>query len=144
MFTQDRRELRRLFYQAWQAAQSGQPLAPLSAQIAGVVAMHPEYHGLLETEQALDRDYLPETGETNPFLHMAMHIALQEQIATNRPAGIGDIHRQLQARLGDPHAAEHQMMTCLMESLWQAQRQGNPPDEQAYLACLQRLVENRP
>ncbi len=141
MFTQDRRELRKLFYQAWQAARTGAPLDPLSAQIAGVVAMHPEYHSLLESEQALDRDYRPEAGETNPFLHMAMHIALQEQIGTNRPAGIGDIHRQLQGRLGDAHAAEHRMMDCLMESLWQAQRQGSPPDEQAYLACLRRLTE---
>ncbi len=141
MFTRDRTELRRLFYQAWQDFRAGRPLEPLPAQIAEIVSQHPEYHALLEDASQLDRDYLPEAGETNPFLHMAMHLALREQLATERPAGIGRIHARLCRQLGETHAAEHRMMECLMESLWQAQRQGTLPDEQAYLACLRRLAD---
>jgi len=140
MFSNDRSQLRQLFYQAWQGRLDGRPLEPLEMQIADIVAQHPEYHALLADEAQRDRDYLPENGETNPFLHMAMHLALHEQLATGRPAGIVEVHARLARRLGDAHAAEHRMMDCLAEALWQSQRQGQPPDEQAYLACLQRLA----
>ncbi len=141
MFSNDRSQLRQLFYQAWQGRQAGRPLEPLEMQIADIVAQHPEYHALLADESQRDRDYLPENGETNPFLHMAMHLALHEQLATGRPTGIAEVHARLVRRLGDAHEAEHRMMDCLAEALWQSQRQGRPPDEPAYLACLRRLAD---
>ncbi len=140
MFGQDRTALRRSFFQAWRKHRNGEALEPLEALIAQVIAMHPEYHALLEADEAdqLDRDYLPELGQTNPFLHMAMHIAIHEQLASDRPAGIRSAYQQQLGTHGEAHAAEHRMMECLGEALWQAQRNGQPPDETAYLACLQQ------
>ena len=110
--------------------------------IVGVIEQHPEYHRLLESAENLDKDYDPAQGETNPFLHMSMHIALIEQISTNRPDGIRSYHQQLTRSLGSAHDAEHQMMSCLSEAIWHAQRNNTAPDEAAYLACLRNLVEN--
>lgn len=46
----------------------------------------------------------------------------------------------LAARLDDAHAAEHRMIECLAEALWEAQRAGTPPDEAAYVERLRRLA----
>ena len=77
--------------------------------------------------------------KSNPFLHMGLHLAIREQVATDRPAGIAAIHRKLSRKSGDPHQAEHQMIDCLAESLWESQRNNQPPDELKYLERLQRL-----
>jgi len=138
IFGQDRNELRKMYADAWKKQLAGQPLSPLEAQIAAVVAEHPEYHDVL-TGADLDRDYAPEGGQTNPFLHMGLHLGIREQVATDRPGGIAKIHRALTARHGDPHAAEHRMIDCLAETLWEAQSANRAPDEALYLERLRRL-----
>jgi hypothetical protein len=135
---QQRDALRRMYLEAWQRYQEGLPLTPLQAQVADVVALHPEYHALL-TPEALDRDWTPEQGQTNPFLHMGMHLALREQVSTDRPQGIRDVHTLLTRRQDSTHEAEHRMMEPLGAALWDAQRQGVAPDEQRYLAALRSL-----
>ncbi|MFW6348984.1 MAG: DUF1841 family protein [Thiohalospira sp.] len=140
MFGQDRDEIRQSYLTAWQRAQAGEALDPTQRAIADVVADHPEYQTLLsDPETALARDYTPEQGETNPFLHMGLHLALREQVGTDRPTGIRPLHARLAGRLGDEHEAEHRMMECLGQALWEAQRSGRAPDEAAYLECLKGL-----
>lgn len=141
MLSSDRDSLRLMYVDAWRKYRAGEVLSPLEDMIARVVADHPEYHRLVESgEDSLDRDYTPEDGHTNPFLHMGMHLALREQVSTDRPPGIRAIHQRLTRRLGAPLEAEHRMMDALAEALWHAQRDGTPPDEQAYLAALKALV----
>lgn len=134
-----RDELRRGYVEAWRRQREGLPLTPLQAQITAVVALHPEYHALLESPDAQQGDYSVEAGRTNPFLHMGLHLALREQVGTRRPAGIEAVHQRLGHALGDVHAAEHRMIDVLAETLWEAQRAGRAPDEQRYLERLQRL-----
>lgn len=141
LFGQDRGELRNMFFEAWRKRRSGEGLEPLERAIVEVVELHPEYHALLtDPERNLDRDYLPEGGETNPFLHMSLHIAVQEQLGTDRPAGIRELYQAMMQRLPDAHAVEHEIMECLMQMLWEAQRENRMPDEEAYLACLRRTA----
>ena len=90
--------------------------------------------------EELERDYTPAQGKTNPFLHMVLHLAIREQVATDRPAGIAAIHHALAARAGDRHQAEHEMIECLAETLWEAQSANQPPDERGYLDRLRRLA----
>lgn len=142
MFSNDRNQMRQVFLHAWGKHKENQPLEALEELIVGILSQHPEYQALLENaDKALDRDYLPESGETNPFLHMGMHIAIHEQLSTDRPMGIAGLFQQLVMLAGDPHVAEHQVMDCLGEMLWRAQRDGRMPDEQAYLGCLQKLLK---
>lgn len=137
---QSREQLRQLYFDAWQKHCNQQPLQPLEAQVADVIALHPEYHALFTAaHRALDRDWLPEGGATNPFLHMGLHLTIRDQIATDRPAGIRSAHQTLSHRLGSVHTAEHRMIDCLAEALWQAQRTGLPPDEDAYLHKIRAL-----
>ena len=112
----------------------------LQQTIANIVGLHPEYHELLNKPDEIERDYTPEMGQTNPFLHMSMHMALHEQISTDRPAGITDAYQQLCEKCGSAHDAEHAMMECLGEALWTAQRNNQMPDETAYLNCVIKLL----
>ena len=138
IFGQDRNELRQMYADAWKKRCEDLPMSPLETQIADVIEMHPEYHSEIAGAE-LDRDYTPDGGRTNPFLHMGLHLGIREQVATDRPSGIARVHADLRHRLGDEHLAEHLMMECLGEALWRAQRNGIPPDEDAYIEALRRL-----
>jgi Domain of unknown function (DUF1841) len=137
---ESRAQMRRRYLEAWRAFSAGEPLEPLEAQLAALIAEHPEYIGWLESGgDALEAEFTPEGGRENPFLHMGLHLAIREQVATDRPAGIAAVHRELTRRHGGAHAAEHTMIEVLAETLWEAQRSGRAPDEQAYLERLRRL-----
>ncbi len=144
MFGQDRNQLRQMYFDVWRKQQSGELMQPLEAMIAEVIVLHSEYHTLLEQgENALDKDFLPEMGETNPFMHMGMHIAIREQLATDRPDGIVLVHKKLLLRLRDVHEVDHQIMECLGESLWEAQRNNSVPNESQYLQCVQQRANKK-
>lgn len=140
MFSQDRNRMRQFFVDAWRKRQGSEPMQPLEVLVADVIADHPEYHQLLQqAEPDLARDYAGATGESNPFLHMGMHISLREQLTTDRPAGIREIYQRMASATHDNHDCEHRMMACLEKILWEAQTAGRTPDEGAYLNCLKRL-----
>lgn len=134
-----RDELRRRYVNAWQRHREGLPLEPLDAQIADLIALHPEYHALLESPEGAAQDFTVEQGRSNPFLHMGLHLAIREQVATRRPPGIELVHQKLTRLLGDAHTVEHRMIEVLAETLWEAQRAGRAPDEQRYLERLRSL-----
>jgi len=139
IFDNDRTKLRVPFFETWRKMQAKESLEPLEQQLAAIILQHPEYHGILADKAAnLEKDYWPELGETNPFLHMALHQALYDQISNNRPAGIIGIYKTLCEQSGDPHTTEHQMVEVLTQTLWQMQ-QGENVSEQDYLAKLNSL-----
>jgi hypothetical protein len=136
---QSRNEVRQVYLAVWCKMQQQQILEPMEALIAEVIEIHPEYHALLDdSDNATHGDFSPEQGQTNPFLHMGMHIALREQAAGDRPAGVQPLYQKLCASKG-LHEAEHAMMECLGEALWSAQRNGEEPDQSNYLGCLKKL-----
>ena len=123
LYGQDRHQIRQVYLDAWQKYCTKQPLEPLQQQIAQVIAEHPEYHRLLQT-RTLHKDFDPAQGESNPFLHMGLHLAVREQISTDRPPGIRALYQQLLQHYKDPHSTEHQVIEALAETLWQAQQNG--------------------
>jgi hypothetical protein len=130
----DRSSLRAVWIEAWRRHRARLPLAPLEAQLVELIALHPEYHAALDADpDAGERDWAPETGQSNPFLHLGLHAAVRDGIATDRPEGIRAVYHDLLARTATPHDAEHVLLDCLGETLWAAQRSGLPPDERAYL-----------
>lgn len=140
IFPEGRDDMRRIFLNAWEKHNIEHPLEDMERRIVDVILLHPEYHPLLADEDtALSRDYPPELGVSNPFLHMGLHIAVREQLATQRPSGIVSLYQTLLLKLRDAHEVEHRMLECLGEVLWRAQRDSAAPDEAAYLACLQKI-----
>lgn len=139
MFAPTRDESRRFLAQAWAKFRAGHPLSALEQRVVAIVAMHPEHHDLVEhAERHLDREFSPEGGAMNPFLHLSMHLAIAEQLAIDQPPGIrGEFERLLGTR-EDEHAALHAMLDCLGEVMWQSQRTHTPPDGTLYLDCLRR------
>ncbi len=139
MFQPSRDEARHFFFDTWAKYRRGEALTGLESTTLQVIGMHPEYHALLEQpERYLDHDYLPEGGEMNPFLHLSLHLAIEEQLSIDQPRGIRARYQRLLQKTGSEHDAKHLVLECLGETLWQAQRYGTPPDEKVYLECLER------
>lgn len=141
MFGNDRNQIRQYFFTVWQKKLTGENLSALESIIATVIEEHPEYHDLLsDPDSALDRDWTPEQGQTNPFLHMGMHISIQEQLGAEQPPGIKMLYQQLLHKFGQAHEVEHQMIECLGFVMWQSQTTGKDPDLNDYMACLKKLL----
>lgn len=141
LFGQDRSQLRKLYFQSWHKFKKNQPMEPMESVIAALINQHPEYHNFFDNmELNQNKDFTPEMGQTNPFLHLGMHISIQEQIGTQRPPEIASLYQLLCQKNGDAHEAEHQMMDCLGEMLWTAQRNNQQPDESTYLECIKKLL----
>lgn len=139
MFNPSREDVRRFFCEAWRKDNTGSPLTPLEAIAVDWMREHPEYHAqLADVDAALAEDFTPERGQTNPFLHLSMHLSIAEQVSIDQPRGIRAAFDELARRLDSPHEAHHQMMECLGEMLWQAQRSGQPPDGDHYIDCVKR------
>ena len=139
MFNPSRDQVRQFFFDAWRKHRNRVVLAGLEDIAVGIMLQHSEYHPVLDDpERYQDREYRPEAGDTNPFLHMSMHLAIEEQLSIDQPPGIKGEFTRIAARLGDRHAACHEVMECLAETVWRSQRDGTPPDALAYLECLKR------
>jgi hypothetical protein len=135
----DRATLRATWREAWRRHRDGLPLAPLQAQLADIVAMHPEYQALFEDEAAAEGgERMPAQGASNPFLHLGLHAAVREAVATDRPPGLRRAFEALLQRAATPHDAEHVLAECLGETLWEAQRAAQPPDGEAWLERVRR------
>lgn len=141
MFVQSRDDARRFFCEVWRKAADGRALEPLETIVAQTIAAHPEYQAFLaDPDGALKREFDPQGGRVNPFLHMGLHIALHEQLTTDRPAGIRRLYAALCAGPGaERHVVEHRMMACLARALEAARTSGTAPDEVAYLEALRDL-----
>jgi hypothetical protein len=137
VFDPSRDQAREFFFETWRRYRAREPLDGLEAVVLQVMLAHPEYHAALEDpERFRDRNYSPELGEPNPFLHMSMHLAIEEQLSIDQPGGIASSFAALAAKHGDRHEAMHDAMECLGEMVWRSQRDRAPPDGAAYLECL--------
>ncbi len=143
MFNPSRDQVRQFFFKVWEKYKNKQPLEGAEALALPIILQHPEYHAMLDQpERYLDRDYPPEFGETNPFLHLAMHLSLAEQASIDQPPGIRERLERLDGKLGDSMQAEHAAMDCLAEMIWQAQRHGGGFDAVIYLGCLDGKIRD--
>jgi hypothetical protein len=139
MFNPSREQARRFLVDAWAKRRQSLPATPLETVAADIVELHPEYHALLESgEEAMQREWTPEDGEANPFLHLSLHLAIAEQLSIDQPPGIRAAFEARVARHGERHAALHDILDCLGEALWRAGRDRAPPDGDAYLDCVRR------
>lgn len=138
-FNPSRNEARNFLFESWRKRVAGELLTPLEDLAARLIAKHPEFHAVLENpERHLDKDYLPEHGAANPFLHLMMHLAIEEQISIDQPAGIRAQFLRLARKFESEHDAQHRMIECLGEMMLQAQRNRSQPDAALYFACLDK------
>lgn len=138
MFNPSREQVRRFFCDAWRKQQERLPLVGAEVTAADLAIRHPEYHALLgDAEGALEKEWTPEGGQMNPFLHLSLHLAIHEQVSIDQPPGIRAAFETLRSRL-DAHAAEHVLLECLAETIWRAQREGGGMDAPAYVDAVRR------
>jgi hypothetical protein len=142
MFNPSQDDVRRFFCAAFRKQRANEILSPIEAMAADWINQHPEYHdALADVDAALARDYSVDSGQTNPFLHLSMHLSIDEQISIDQPRGIRDAATALTLRLDSAHEAQHKIMECLGEMIWTAQRNGQPLDGEAYVANVRRLLK---
>ena len=140
MFLKDRNESRAFFCNTWKKYKNGLTLEPVEALISDIILKHPEYHKHLLLDKSFkNTNFDIENNDTNPFLHMGMHIALEEQISSDRPPGIAAIYRKLILKSNSAHDVQHKMMECLGISLWEAHTKKMLPDENKYIECLKKI-----
>jgi len=139
MFNPSREQVREFFTEAWRKYRHSEILTPLETLAAEWMVQHPEYHADLENPDAANVDYTVEQGRTNPFLHLSMHLAISEQLQVDHPPGIRNAYQQLLAT-HDPHQAAHEIMECLGEVVWEAQRLGTPFSNEGYLDLIRRRI----
>jgi hypothetical protein len=141
MFNPSRDQVRQFFFSVWAKYRAGEPLAGAELPALDAVLAHPEYHAVLDQpERYQERDYLPESGEINPFLHLSMHLAIAEQLSVDQPPGIRDRYQRLLKQHGDAMAAQHTIMDCLAEMIWQVQRHQTTFDSASYIRCLDHAL----
>jgi uncharacterized protein DUF1841 len=139
MFDPSRDQVREFFFEAWRKYREKTPLSGLEPVAVDVVLAHPEYRETLEhPERSAERDYAPEAGATNPFLHLSLHLAVEEQLSIDQPPGIKAEFERIARARGERHDALHAVLECLGETLWRAQRDAAAPDAAAYLECLRK------
>lgn len=142
LFNPTRDEVREFFFDTWQKFNQQAPLTDLEKIAVGVIHMHPEYHEILNApERYKQQEYFPEQGQTNPFLHMSLHLSVQEQISINQPIGIADIYKQLISKYSDEHKAAHDVLECLGETVWHAQQNKTEINPDYYLQLLHKKVD---
>jgi len=139
VFSQDRSKQREFLANSWQKHITSQILEPLELQLALIIQKHPEYHALIND---INLEYFPEQGKTNPFLHINLHLALQDQLALNQPIGINDIYKKLIVIHSDIHEVEHMMMECIAEMIFNSQKNNTTLDQDNYLVNLKNLIKN--
>jgi hypothetical protein len=135
-YSQNISELRQFYLDSWNKQLSKQTLTPIEEQICQVLHQHPEY------QKWLNPQYLETTfNRENPFLHMGLHLAIKEQIQTNRPTGIQEIYFQFVKKnpLVSNHEVEHIFMDVLARTLWEAQQHQQAPNEELYLLACKAL-----
>ena len=137
MFNPSLTDVRMFFFNVWDKSVNGVMLEGLEKIAYSVILEHNEYHKILKNkDKYLTFHWSPEGGETNPFLHLSMHMSIVEQLSIDQPRGISDLYKQLCVKIGSEHEAQHEVMECLAEMIWQAQYTKNQPDASVYLECL--------
>lgn len=141
MFNPTKDEVRRFFCDTWRKSQANEVLTPLEAIARDWILQHPEYESeLSDQDAAQSADYDIAKGQSNPFLHLSMHLSIAEQVSIDQPPGIRSAFQLLATRLGE-HDAHHKIMECLGQMLWTSQRNGTPPDGEAYIECVRRSAQ---
>lgn len=141
LYNPSRDQARQFLFDAWTKFRQQSALTDLEKIAVEIIQMHPEYHAILNTpERYMHQQYFPEMGETNPFLHISLHLSVIEQIQINQPIGISDIYTKLLKQHGDKHQAQHEILECLAETIWHAQRNQVALDSGHYLNLLRQRI----
>lgn len=140
IFTPTKDQVRQFFCDSRRKQRDNLPLDGAELIAADVIALHPEYHALLDDpESALAGVWTPEQGTMNPMLHLSLHMALAEQLSVDSPPGIREAFNKLSAKYHDSHEALHQLLECLGETVWHAQQPDGVFDTQAYIERIHKL-----
>ena len=144
LYNGNRADMRDGYFIAWQAYKDNQPLEPVQQQIVDVIRYHPQYFDIFDhPDEYRDKEYSPHSGETNPFLHLAVHLVIRDQVATDKPVGIRKLYQKHLANMDDAHNAEHGFMYCMSQILHEMQSTQTPFNEHQYFAMIRKMMKQK-
>lgn len=144
LYGDNRQDHRQIFFDVWRKQQNQELLDPLEKKILSVLIQHPEYHFIFDNpEKFIDTEYFPELGETNPYLHLGLHLTVIEQVQTNQPRGITGLYKKCLEVFHETHEAEHCIMNSLAISLHEVMQEHKPFDDKAYFERISIALKNR-
>lgn len=141
MFDINTYDVRKFFANVWKN-RFNKNLDLMEKRALNIILAYPQYHYYLENiEKYLNYDFTPEKSQTNPFLHLSLHLSIQEQVSIDQPLGIREIHLKLCNKYNNNWVeAENKMMDYLVEMIWEAQKNNTPFNENLYIESLKLLI----
>ena len=143
MFKPSQQDVRRFFCETFRKFHAKEILTPLEVIASDWINQHSEYNAVLrDPETAIHANYSIDQANSNPFLHLSMHLSISEQITVDQPRGVRAAFNILASKLNSQHEAHHEIMECLGTMIWNSQRNNLPPDGQAYIEALRKRVDS--
>ncbi len=141
MFNPSQSDVRRFFcavYSKWLVKETMDGIETIAALW---IAEHPEYHDdLSDPASAVARDYTVDSGRTNPFLHLSMHLSISEQCSIDQPRGIQAAVESLTSKLDSLHDAHHVAMEALGSMMWESQKSNTQPNGEVYIEAIKKAA----
>ena len=97
--------------------------------------MHPDMHQMVMDGKDLPEEIKDETGNVwSPRLHVAMHAAVENQLAIDEPVGIATLALKLEAeKILGAHEVRHVIMDALTVQIYEAQKNKKVFDSDQYM-----------
>ena len=144
----DRAQNRKLFHMLWERAQNDDfaGLDDEQRRIAEALKLHAdEYHNVFEFSDVVpDREFDPQKGEVNPFLHISIHAAVQAQLEAKDPIEVLQFYNAMRKKKCSHHDALHLILTILAPLMFRTMKSLMPFDNNRYLSLLKKYKSRNP
>ncbi len=117
--------------EVWGKIKEEKELSPEDKKLAKILLEHEEYSNLWD---AISSHPKKRAEQINPYLHVYLHIAIENQIGEENPRQVG---RYVSQSI-DKHKAIHEIIAIFSEHLFEALKYRKPLDRLKY---IQRLNE---
>ena len=129
---------REIMCSIWERFQRGLTL-PEEEHIAGALREHDEYKSAWEAGSAAPDEHCTVNG-ANPFLHVHIHVAVENQLRGGDPPGVSVVLGELQRKGIDRHEAIHMIGSVLINEIYEIMGAHRPFDRARYLKGLDNLL----
>lgn len=125
----------------WELVLVGAELEGDKAVLARILKQHPEYSDIWEQAADLDPHEEVLRDGANPFVHVAIHQTIENQISERTPPQTAETLEALMQAGYTRHEAIHAIGNVLAEEIYEILRDKRPFDEAGYVQALRELVQ---
>ncbi|AGF49226.1 DUF1841 family protein [Candidatus Kinetoplastidibacterium galati] len=139
MFNPSLDQARYFFIEVWNKHKLSKTLTPIEKTTIACILEHPQFYKDLDNKESIKNSYNSNFPESNPFLHLSMHLAISEQLLIDQPCGIKAAYNKL-ITSNDPHTAIHKIIKCLTLTIQYSQTHRLELDSNKYMNLIKDLI----